>query len=177
MTPLEKASQMIVDYQLTFKSLSYEEAVQCSIRTVDDILQELELVCVDEMVQFSNRWKYWEEVKELLQKQSNKHHIVDTNEMVDQVPDVRKMVEWIDKEILLNPYYADSPRLREGANMVKVKLQQYTPTSSQTEISDEEIEKFTNEFAEKYSKVGITENEVSAFFTGMKWYREQLKKK
>ena len=50
-------------------------------------------------------------------------------------------------------------------------------TSSKTEISDEEIEKFTNEFAEKYSKVGITENEVSAFFTGMKWYREQLKKK
>ena len=99
MTTLEKASQMIVDYQLTFKSLSYEEAVQCSIRTVDDILQELELVCVDEMVQFSNRWKYWEEVKELLEKQSNKHHIVDTNKMISSQTEIS------DEEILEESNY------------------------------------------------------------------------
>ena len=49
--------------------------------------------------------------------------------------------------------------------------------SSQTEISDEEIEKFAEEFANDYAKVGVTENEVSAFFTGMKKYREQLKQR
>ena len=137
MTPLEKASQMIVDYQLTFKSLSYEEAVQCSIRTIDDILQELELVCVDEMVQFSNRWKYWEEVKELLQKQSNKHHIVKTTEMIDHIVDTNEMV------------------------------------SSQTEISDEEIEKEANNlFAGD-----LMWSERIAFKVAIKWYREQLKKK
>ena len=145
MTPLEKASQMIVDYQLTFKSLSYEEAVQCSIRTIDDILQELELVCVDEMVQFSNRWKYWEEVKELLQKQSNKHHIVKTTEMIDHIVDTNEMV------------------------------------SSQTEISDEEIEKAAHNYAEVYQcpiEIKMCKHDIiSAWNKAIKWYRERLKKK
>ena len=65
----------------------------------------------------------------------------------------------------------------KGSDEIEKSEKPINLPSSQTEISDEEIEKFTNEFAEKYSKVGITENEVSAFFTGMKWYREQLKKK
>jgi len=34
-----------------------------------------------------------------------------------------ELLKWIDTEILLNPHYKDSPRLREGASMVKVKLQ------------------------------------------------------
>ena len=89
-----------------------------------------------------------------------------------QVPDVRKMVEWIDREILLNPHYADSPRLKEGANMVKVKLQQYTPTSSQTEISDEEIEKIINP-----NKLDKIPESWKSFIDGAKWYREQLKQK
>lgn len=87
----------------------------------------------------------------------------------DHVPDVRNMVQWIDKEILLNPHYADSPRLREGANMVKVKLQQYSPTSSQTEISDEEIVKKALEYKYKLNQ--------EFFCEGAKWYREQLKSK
>ena len=33
------------------------------------------------------------------------------------------VLKWIDDAILLNPYYNDSPRLKEGALMVKVKLQ------------------------------------------------------
>jgi len=65
----------------------------------------------------------------------------------------------------------------KGSDEIEKSEKPINLPSSQTEISDEEIEKFTNEFAEKYSKVGITENEVSAFFTGMKWYRDQLKKK
>lgn len=42
------------------------------------------------------------------------------------------------------------------------------------EISDEEIEKFAQNF---YDKDGFTEWEVEAFKMGMKQYREQLKQK
>jgi hypothetical protein len=48
-------------------------------------------------------------------------------------------------------------------------------TSSQTEISDEEIEKQAYEFKLDYENVGVTEFEVSAFIMGMKKYKEQLK--
>jgi len=57
--------------------------------------------------------------------------------LINQVPDVKKMVEdeiidWIDNEILLNEQYKDSPRLKEGATMVKVHIQslkQFKPTN------------------------------------------------
>lgn len=42
---------------------------------------------------------------------------------------IQKLIDWIDKEILINPYYDESARLRIGAEMVKVKanelLQEY----------------------------------------------------
>jgi hypothetical protein len=37
MTPREKASQLIVDFQLKCKSLEYEEAIQCALIAVDEI--------------------------------------------------------------------------------------------------------------------------------------------
>jgi hypothetical protein len=66
MIPQEKASQMIVDYQLTITSLNYEEAVLCSIRTVDSLLQVLQ------PLEREYAYKYWHEVKEILEKQVNK---------------------------------------------------------------------------------------------------------
>lgn len=66
MKPLEKASQLIADYQLTIKSLDYDEAVQCSIRTVDAIIEELN----DNGVSF--RDNYWQEVRHWLEKQVKK---------------------------------------------------------------------------------------------------------
>jgi hypothetical protein len=52
-------------------------------------------------------------------------------------------------------------------------------TSSQTEISDEEIEKAVNEYAEVYqcpSEVKMCKHDViSAWNNAIKWYREQLK--
>lgn len=120
------------------------------------------------------------------------YHIVDTNEMVDQVPDVRKMVEddnyltpvdwlmdrikWIHRETydyLIKEGQYDVAKRTENAILNKANELQ----SSQTEISDKEIEKLADEFALKYYTSGVTEDEVSAFVTGMKWYREQLKKK
>jgi hypothetical protein len=63
MKAMEKASQLIVDYQLTVTSLDYDEAVQCSIRTVDALIEELN----DNGVSF--RDKYWQEVRYWLEKQ------------------------------------------------------------------------------------------------------------
>ena len=39
MTPREKASQLIVDFQLKCKSLEYEEAIQCALIAVDEMIE------------------------------------------------------------------------------------------------------------------------------------------
>jgi hypothetical protein len=38
MTAREKASQLIVDYQMKCKSLNYDEAKQCALIAVDEML-------------------------------------------------------------------------------------------------------------------------------------------
>ena len=38
MTPREKASELIVNYQLQCKSLDYQQAKQCALIAVDEIL-------------------------------------------------------------------------------------------------------------------------------------------
>jgi hypothetical protein len=59
MTPREKASQLIVDFQLKCKSLEYEEAVQCALIAVDEIYKNN----TDE-----SKNDYWIEVKKDLEK-------------------------------------------------------------------------------------------------------------
>ena len=67
----------------------------------------------------------------------------------------------IDKD---DPYYQD---IIEQAKQIE-KSKEFT--SSQTEISDEEIEKFASDFYDSNGSESI-------FIMGAKWYREQLKKK
>jgi hypothetical protein len=57
----------------------------------------------------------------------------------------------------------DNPITRGSTALVRV-------TSSQTEISDEEIEKFASDFYDSNGSESI-------FIMGAKWYREQLKNK
>jgi hypothetical protein len=38
MTPREKASQLIVDYQMKCKSLNYNEAKQCALIAIDEMI-------------------------------------------------------------------------------------------------------------------------------------------
>jgi hypothetical protein len=59
MTPREKASQLIVDFQLKCKSLEYEEAVQCALIALDEIYKNN----TDE-----SKNDYWIEVKKDLEK-------------------------------------------------------------------------------------------------------------
>ena len=51
------------------------------------------------------------------------------------------VLKWIDEEILLNPYYKESPRLKEGALMVKAKIQSLsqpkTPSHFEFEMEDD----------------------------------------
>jgi hypothetical protein len=44
MTPKEKAAELIVNYQLKCKSLNYDEAKQCALIAVDEILELLESI-------------------------------------------------------------------------------------------------------------------------------------
>jgi len=57
MTAREKAAQLIVDYQMKCKSLNYDEAKQCA------------LIAVDEIISLVGRYSnYWEEVKQEINK-------------------------------------------------------------------------------------------------------------
>jgi hypothetical protein len=57
MTAREKASQLIVDYQMKCKSLNYDEAKQCA------------LIAVDEIISLVGRYSnYWQEVKQEIEK-------------------------------------------------------------------------------------------------------------
>lgn len=74
--------------------------------------------------------------------------------------------------------YCERGNVEEYYNKVyggSVVSEEVKGTSTQTEISDEEIEKLANDFLVDYEKVGVTQWEVSAFIMGMKEYREQLK--
>jgi hypothetical protein len=63
MTPREKASQLIVDYQIKCKSLNYDEAKQCALIAVDEIILEMDNVMLP------NPFKqYWNEVKQEIEK-------------------------------------------------------------------------------------------------------------
>lgn len=66
MKPREKASELIVNFQLECNSLDYEEAKQCSLIAVNEILDAIknfpygiEYLCVRD---------YYEEVREEIQK-------------------------------------------------------------------------------------------------------------
>jgi hypothetical protein len=65
MTPKEKAAELVVNYQLKCKSLDYDEAKQCA------------LICVDQVIEQNNFWinqtgkgtnNYWKLVKEEINK-------------------------------------------------------------------------------------------------------------
>jgi len=69
MTPREKASYLIVNYQLKCKSLDYSQAVDCSLLAVDEILSISNLA--DEELNYKDylnsncQFKsYWNEVKQ-----------------------------------------------------------------------------------------------------------------
>ena len=49
---------------------------------------------------------------------------------------MQELIEWIDKEIVLNPYYRASPRLTEGAAIVKTKVTALLEKEKQQRIDD-----------------------------------------
>jgi hypothetical protein len=62
MTPKEKAAELIVNYQLKCKSLNYEDAKQCALIAVDEILE------VIQNLYFMGTVDYWQEVKQEIEK-------------------------------------------------------------------------------------------------------------
>lgn len=63
MTPIEKAGQLIVDYQMKCKSLNYDEAKQCALIAVDEIKEFM-----SPMVHSKQAYDYWDEVKQEINK-------------------------------------------------------------------------------------------------------------
>ena len=55
----EKAAELIVNYQLKCKSLDYQQAKECALIAVDEILSAIGFSVMDE---------YWQEVKEEIEK-------------------------------------------------------------------------------------------------------------
>ena len=60
MTPKEKAEELIVNYKMQIIKLNYDEAKQCALIAVDEILEiELLVESVDDYY-----LRYWQEVKQ-----------------------------------------------------------------------------------------------------------------
>jgi len=164
MRPIEKASQLIVDYQLSVTSLDYDEAVQCSIRTVDSIMEEI--------IKYADNLniKYWQEVKHWLEKQVNKMSLRHALLILESHQKWRMGDEFTE---------ATQPKiLTEAINTIleyhigntTALIDQIGEANKMVEISDEEI----MEYAEKSAPT--LELEVG-FVEGAKWYREQVKLK
>ena len=70
MTPREKVSELIVNYQTTVTSLDYNEAKQCALVMVDEIKKIL--YSQDSMIRYDSKLKkvlkYWYEVKQEVEK-------------------------------------------------------------------------------------------------------------
>lgn len=159
MTPLEKASQLIVDYQVTIRSLGYEEAVQCSIRTVDEIIWEIIKYADNSREYVIDNIKYWEEVRQLLEKQSKQMTLRHALLILQSHQKWRMGDELAE---------ATEPKvLTEAINTI---LQYHIGnTAALIEISDDEIE-----MAALHNEPRVTRR---AFRSGAKWYREQIKNK
>ena len=64
MTPREKAAELIVNYQLKCKSLNYDEAKQCALIAVNNIIDSLQIKNYPQ----ADQYEYWNEVKQEIQK-------------------------------------------------------------------------------------------------------------
>lgn len=170
MTPIEKASQLIVDYQLSVTSLDYDEAVQCSIRTVDEIIWEIIKYADGSRQYVIDNTKYWQEVKHWLEKQVNKMSLRHALLILESHQKWRMGDEFTE---------ATQPKiLTEAINTIleyhigntTALIDQIGEANKMVEISDEEI----MEYAKKSAPT--LELEVG-FVEGAKWYREQVKLK
>ena len=70
MTPREKASQLIVDYQMKCKSLNYNEAKQCAIIAVDEMIESYEFDVISDMTnqRYIDKINYLDEVRQEIEK-------------------------------------------------------------------------------------------------------------
>jgi hypothetical protein len=67
MTPKEKAAELIVNYQLKCKSLNYDEAKQCALIAVDNIILANPHSNPFNTDVYSTM-KYWAEVRKEIEK-------------------------------------------------------------------------------------------------------------
>ena len=68
MTSKEKAAELIVNYQLKCKSLDYDEAKQCALIAVDEIINSYIQEKNNGYIVSEKIISYWEEVKQEIEK-------------------------------------------------------------------------------------------------------------
>jgi hypothetical protein len=108
---------------------------------------------------------------------------------------IQEFIEWFQKEYddfvfehprvinKLKSISDNSPKEENKSSFGRIKFTEeewaeLNNTSSQTEISDEEIEKGAKEcFENKGKSIFWDYNTMPSFTEGAKWYREQLKQK
>ena len=73
-----------------------------------------------------------------MERLAYKHGYNKAKEKLDEV------LKWIDEEILLNPYYKDSSRLKEGVSIVKAKIQSLSQPKTPTHFEFEMKQKSLN---------------------------------
>ena len=68
MTPREKASEMIVNYQLKCKSLDYQEAKQCALIAVEEVINNINKSLINNTILYNRQLMYWLNVKTEIEK-------------------------------------------------------------------------------------------------------------
>ena len=70
MTPREKAAQLIVDYQMKCKSLNYDEAKQCALIAVDEMIELYEFDVISDITnqRYIDKLNYLDEVRQEILK-------------------------------------------------------------------------------------------------------------
>jgi len=66
MTPKEKAKELVNKYWITDFDIYEEESKVCALIAVDEIIKELTIEISPSLLGF--RYKYWQEVKEEIEK-------------------------------------------------------------------------------------------------------------
>jgi len=68
MTAKEKASEMIVEYQLQCKSLDYQEAKQCALIAVEEVINNINQNLINNTILYNRQLMYWLNVKQEIEK-------------------------------------------------------------------------------------------------------------
>lgn len=127
MLPREKAAQLVVDNQLKVKSLNYEEAVQCALITVEEIIKFGNDLGIREPMM------YWNKVKEEIEKNMKKEQVQETYKYTEE--DIRRAFDY---GYSIRDSYGDRSDNMTADKYIQYLQQSNPPISFEREMTKEE---------------------------------------